>query len=141
MTCLRSRFCWSSFVYLSFTEISQISIGIGICPTFVLLFDNLSYKCPTIKAIFVLPVLLFDIKLSYFPTYWTLKVAGRYVIINFTKDVLNLVGYVDSWPCCTSLKLHASPLRGGGWRYYAYNKKTGSSSELPYYQKLTWVLN
>ena len=55
-----------------------MSMGIGICPTFVLLFDNLSYECPTFRAIFVLFVLLFYIKLSYFPTYWTLKVAGRH---------------------------------------------------------------
>ena len=32
------------------------------------------------------------------------------IIINFTKDVLNLVGYMDSWPRCTNLKLLASPL-------------------------------
>ena len=33
------------------------------------------------------------------------------MIINFTKDVLNLDGYVDLWPLCsTNLKLLASPL-------------------------------
>ena len=33
-----------------------------------------------------------------------------YISINLTKDNLNLFGYVDSWPRCTSLKLLASPL-------------------------------
>ena len=54
-----------------------------ICPT----FDNLYYKCPTIGAIFVLPVLIFDIKLSYFPTYWNLKGAGRYHDAIFGKTL------------------------------------------------------
>ena len=62
---LRSRFRGSSFVYLLFTEISQMSIAIVIRPTFVLLFDILSYKCRTIRTFFVLSFLFFDTKLSY----------------------------------------------------------------------------
>ena len=56
----------------------RFHLKLGFVLHFVLLFDNLSYKCPTFRAIYVLLVLLFGMKLSYFPTYWTLKVGGRY---------------------------------------------------------------
>ena len=94
LTFLRSIFRGSNFVYLLFTYISQLSIGIGICPTFVLLFVNLSYKYPTIRAIFFLPVLLCYVKSPYFPTYQTLKVGGKYSSCQ-NVQILLIVDNVD----------------------------------------------
>ena len=55
----------------------RFHLKLGFVLHFVLLFDNLSYKCPTIRAIFFLPLLLLELKLS-----WTLKVDGRYVDVS-----------------------------------------------------------